>query len=145
MDLARSGLTSLLFALAGLCAGAASAQAQTFNLQVCNHSSVSASVATSGLAAVGSDQFVVEGWWTVGAGNCLSLGNFPQGWFYLYAEQTNSGQYVWSGTDLNLCVQYPGPFNRINTTDFTCGANELKGFSAVLIPSTTGTFTWNLN
>ena len=145
MRLARSGLTTLFFALAGLCAGAVSAQAQVFNLQVCNHTNVSASVAVSGLSAVGSSQFVVEGWWTVPSGSCESIGNFPQGWFYLYAEQTNTAQIVWSGNDLNLCIQYPGPFERINTSGFTCPANELKGFTAVLIPSTTGTFTWNLN
>ena len=145
MKLARSGLTVLFFALAGLFTGSADAQAQTFNFQVCNRHNVPASVAISHLVAVGDSRFEVEGWWTVGAGNCVLTGNFPQGWFYFYAEQTNTGQVVWSGNDLMLCVQFPGPFERINTPGYSCDSDELKGFTGELIPSTTGTFTWNLN
>ncbi len=145
MRAAISGLTAAFFALAGLSVCPAGAQAQTFNFQVCNQSSVPASVSVSNLSAVGSNQFVVQGWWTVNAGTCSMLGNFPQGWFYFYAEQTNSGAIVWGGTGLALCVQYPGPYERTNTSGFTCAPNELKGFNAELIPNTTGTFTWTLN
>jgi uncharacterized membrane protein len=143
MGLVKSGLTVLFFAVAVLCIGAAGAQAQTFNFEVCNKSNVSASVAVSNLESVGSSRFEVQGWWTVPAGNCESLGNFPQGWFYIYAEQTNSGQEVWEG-DFPLCVQFPGPFDRINSAGVTCSSDELKQFTAEEIPSTTGTFTYTL-
>jgi uncharacterized membrane protein len=143
MGLVKSGLTVLFFAVAMLCTGAAGAQAQTFNFEVCNKSNVSASVAVSNLEAVGGSRFEVQGWWTVAAGNCESLGNFPQGWFYIYAEQTNTGQEVWEG-DFPLCVQFPGPFDRINSAGVTCSSDELKMFTAEEIPSTTGTFTYTL-
>jgi len=137
-------LAVLFFALAGLCIGSVNAQAQTFTFQVCNQSSVSASVAVSNLVAVGDSRFEVQGWWTVGAGTCSSIGNFPQGWFYYYAEQTNSAQLYWPG-DFGLCIEYPGPFDRINAAGYTCDPSLLKQFNEEQIPSTTGTFTWTLN
>ena len=145
MRVASSGLIVVFVAAVLLCAGSVGAQAQTFTFEVCNKSNVSASVAVSNLVAVGDSRFEVQGWWTVGAGNCRSIGNFPRGWFYLYAEQTNSARIVWSGKDLNLCIEYPGPFDRINMSGYSCSSKNLKGFTAELIGSDTGTFTWTLN
>ena len=144
MRLVKSGLTVLFFAFVVLCIGSADGQAQTFSLKVCNTSKVSASVAISNLVGVGDKRFEVQGWWTVASGDCDTLGNFPQGWFYIYAEQTNTGQEVWEG-DFPLCVQFPGPFDRINSAGVTCSSDELKLFTAEEIPSTTGTFTYTLN
>jgi uncharacterized membrane protein len=146
MRVARSVLTVLLFAVAVLCAGSGHSQAQTFRFQVCNRTNVSASVATSSLVSVGDSRFEVQGWWTVGPGSCEWIGYFPQGWFYYYAEQTNTGQYVWQGKDVSLCVQYPGPFDRINIAGYNCQSNEaLRGFTSDFISASTGTFTANLN
>ena len=108
MRVTKLGLSLLFFALP-FCAGSVAAQAQTFNLQVCNQSGVSAFVAVSSLTGVGSNQWHVEGWWTVPAGSCQVLGSFPDGWFYYYAEQVGASQNEWTGTALRLCVQYPGP------------------------------------
>jgi uncharacterized membrane protein len=143
MGLVKSGLTVLFFAFVVLCIGSAEGQAQTFSLKVCNTSKVSASVAISNLVAVGDKRFEVQGWWTVASGDCDTLGTFPQGWFYIYAEQTNTGQEVWEG-DFPLCVEFPGPFDRVNTAGTTCTADNLKQFTSELVPSTTGTFTYTL-
>jgi uncharacterized membrane protein len=137
---------SLLFFVLALSAGSVTAQAQTFNFQVCNQSGVSASVAVSGLTGVGSNQWNVEGWWTVPSGSCRVLGSFPDGWFYYYAEQTGASQNQWAGTALNLCVQYPGPFERVNFSGYNCQSSEqLREFNGTLMPSNEGTFTWTLN
>jgi uncharacterized membrane protein len=111
---------------------------------VCNHSSVSASVAVSNLVAAGDSRFEVQGWWTVKANSCSTVGTFAQGWFYYYAEQTNSGRIYWGG-DFPLCVQYPGPFEVMHTESTTCPDKQLKKFIAKQISNTTGTFTWTLN
>jgi uncharacterized membrane protein len=147
MRMARLGVSFLFFMLVGLCAGSVGAEAQTFNFQVCNQSGVSASVAVSGLTAVGSNQWNVEGWWTVPTGSCQVLGSFPiSSEFYYYAEQTGASQNQWSGNALNLCVQYPGPFDRINSAGYNCQSSEaLREFNAASIPSNEGTFTWTLN
>ncbi len=146
MKVGRSALIAFFLALAGLCLGSAGAQAQTFHFQVCNHSKVQASVATAGHVSATDDRYEVQGWWSVGPGSCEWIGYFPQGWFYYYAEQTNTQQIVWVGKDTQLCVQYPGPFERINTDNYKCKPNEvLKGFTVFSISNTTGTFTWNLN
>jgi uncharacterized membrane protein len=139
-------LVGFFLVLAGLCFAADSAQAQTFQFQVCNHSTVPASVATVSYVSPTDDRFVVQGWWSVAPGTCSTIGTFPQGWFYFYAEETNTQAVVWAGTDAQLCVDYPGPFSRINTANYTCTSSEvLRGFTGTQISSTTGTFTWNLN
>jgi len=146
MSIARSALIASVFAVAGLFVGSAGAQAQTFHFQVCNHSAVQASVATASHVSTTNDNFVVQGWWSVPAGTCQWIGYFPQGWFYYYAEQTDSQTLVWKGTAVQICVQYPGPFTRVNTANYSCADNEeLRGFSGSDIGSNIGTYTWNLN
>jgi len=146
MSVGRSGLIAFVFALAGLCFGSAGAQAQTFHFRVCNHSDVQASVATASHVSPSDNRYEVQGWWSVPAGSCKDIGNFPKGWFYYYAEQTNTQELVWKGSDAQICVQYPGPFDRINTENYRCASNEeLRSFTSTNIANTTGTFTWNLN
>lgn len=148
MKVGRSALIAVFLALAGLCPGTARAQAQPhmFHFQVCNHSKVQASVATASYVSPTDNRYEVQGWWGVGPGKCEWIGYFPQGWFYYYAEQTNTQQIVWVGKDAELCVQYPGPFERINTDNYKCQSNEvLRNFTVFSISDTTGTFTWNLN
>ena len=149
MRVARSGLVVFLFALAELWVCSANVQAQTsgqtFQFQVCNTSSISASVAITNLVAVGDSRFEVQGWWTVPAGTCQIIGTYPTGWFYFYAEQTGNSQNVWQGTDAQLCVQHPGPFDRINLSGYNCQSNEtLVGFTGENMAADTGTFTWTL-
>jgi uncharacterized membrane protein len=146
MSVARSGLIAFVFAAASLFIGSAGAQAQTFHFQVCNHSNVQASVATAGHVSPTDGNFEVQGWWSVAPGACAWIGYFPQGWFYYYAEQTNTQQIVWKGNDAQVCVQYPGPFERTNTASYTCKSNEeLRSFTGSNIASNIGTFTWTLN
>lgn len=141
----RSAFAVLFLALAGLGTGATGAQAQMFNFQVCNQTNYSASIAVAGLTAPGGSQFDVGGWWTVAPQSCSTLGSWPQGWFYYYAEVTGTGQVVWGGNAVQLCVDYPGPFDRVNLTGYTCPGDDLKGFSGEQIDPSTATFTWTLN
>ena len=145
MSIVRSALVGCLFAATSLFAGSSGAQAQTFSFVVCNHSKVEASVATASHVSPTDSNFVVQGWWNVAPGVCSTLGSFPQGWFYYYAEQTNTQEVVWKGTDAQVCVQYPGPFTRTNTPNYTCQSNEeLRGFTGKDTGSNIGTFTWTL-
>src|SRR5262249_35603277 len=126
--------------------GAAEAGAQTFRFRVCNHSNVTASVAVSHYVSPSDNRFVVEGWWSVDPGNCAWIGAFPLGGFYYYAEQRNSQRIYWPGTDINLCVRHPGPWERVNTAGYNCRSDEtLRGFHAEFNGSNVATFTWTLN
>src|SRR5579863_1270521 len=146
MSVVKSGLVAFVFAMASLFVGSAGAQAATFSFVVCNHSNVQASVATASHPSANDGGFVVQGWWSVPAGSCKTIGNFVQGWFYYYAEQTNTQDLVWKGSDAQVCVDYPGPFTRTNTANYTCTSNEqLRGFTGKEIGSNIGTFTWTLN
>ena len=140
MSLLRSVWLFAAFAATAVFGVASSANAQTFSFEVCNKSGLTAYVATSSHPAVGDDRYVVEGWWTVAAGNCTTIGTFPEGWFYFFAEASGGN---WSG-NFPLCVQYPGPFKAIHTTGVTCPSNRLKQFTEKQITSS-GTFTWTLN
>ena len=124
--------------------GAAHAQNQTFLFRICNASAVPAAAAVTSRVSPTDNRWVVRGWWIVNAGDCANIGNFPKGWIYFYAEQKDSGQIYWGGSAVQLCITYPGPFERINTTGFTCENNELKGFDSEQVGPGTGTFTWTL-
>jgi uncharacterized membrane protein len=139
MMLSRSVLAATLFGFAAMFTASA-AQAQTFSFEVCNKSNLTAYVATSHLVSVSDNRFEVEGWWTVAANSCNTIGTFPEGWFYFYAEATQGN---WSG-DFPLCVQYPGPFTTIHTGSVTCADSNLKSFTQKQITDS-GTFTWTLN
>lgn len=146
MNIGRSGAIFILFALAMLCSGVAKADDQTFRFRVCNTSNVGAAVATLNHVAAGDSRFEVQGWWTVNPGDCDWIGYFPKGWFYYFAEQTGSGNYVWEGSDTTVCVRHPGPWERIIANNYTCRSDEdLHGFTSDLIDSDTGTFTVTLN
>jgi len=118
--------------------------AGTFTFAVCNKDKQTASVALAAHPAVGDNGFVVAGWWNVNAGQCATIGSFPQGWFYYYAAATD-GDWRGSGEGaVDVCVSEQA-FTRVNTDNYTCGANEvLVTFNGRLIQQS-GTFTWTLN
>ena len=146
MRAVRLCLSALIYSCAILIIGSADARSQTFLFKVCNNSDVTASVAISSHVSPYDDRFLVKGWWTVEPGECENIGHFPKGWFYFFAEQRGSGRVHWGGSDLNICIRHPGPWERINRPGYSCGSNEqLKGFAAIFIESNIGGHTWNLN
>lgn len=114
-----------------------------FEFVVCNKSRSRVSVAITYLADVGSEDFYVRGWYNVNAGDCDRIGSFPKGYFYYYAKQYR-GEGHWPGKDLQFCVEFPGPFKRLNREGYRCGKSEqLRTFHAKVIDSPK--FTWTLN
>jgi uncharacterized protein DUF1036 len=109
-----------------------------FTFRICNRSNVVIALAVSHHASPSDAGFIVEGWWIIEPSQCGTQ-RYPKGWFYFYCEQRGSG------TDLKLCVQYPGPFTRRNTTGFTCEEKLLKGFRSVLIKPDQNEYTFTLN
>lgn len=111
-----------------------------FTFTVCNKSGIWAAVAVSGVEAPGSNSWVVRGWWKVAPGQCADIGKFARGTFYALAEELNNPQVGWKGHDINLCVQYPGPFNRINSGGETCSGDELQPFTRFYVTSSAQTW-----
>jgi hypothetical protein len=63
-----------------------------------------------------------------------------------YGEQRNSGgARFWGKNDLMLCVEYPGPFERVNTPEYTCDKAMLKGFHAINIGPRQHEYTFTMN
>jgi uncharacterized membrane protein len=143
MRAAKQSLAVLFGFLAMLSVGAGEARSQSALLRVCNQSIVKASVAVSAHASPGNPSFVVKGWWTVDPGTCVNTQYVPWGWVYVYAQAYSGADIDWRGSDVRLCVAYPGPFERVNTPSYSCAGNALKSFTGYFIE--TETFTWNLN
>ncbi len=110
-----------------------------FAFSVCNRAPREASVAISSRLAPGSKDFVVSGWWRVAAGSCRKIGTYPRGHFYMHAT---AGGTRWGKGDVNLCVESPGPFKRINLTNYRCNADLLRKFSHQNIH--TASWQWTL-
>jgi uncharacterized membrane protein len=113
-----------------------------FTFSVCNKSSRWAAVAISGRERPESSDWIVQGWTRVGPGQCQDVGKYVRGIFYAFAQVLNRPDSGWKGSDLWLCVQYPGPFKRINRGGETCGNNELQPFRKFYVSSARQ--VWNL-
>ena len=103
-----------------------------FDFTVCNKTGREVSVAISPRLAPGSSEWVVAGWWKVGPAACRTIGSYPRGFFYMHAQ---SGGTTWGKGDLNLCVETPGPFKRINIASYRCAGHLLRKFSQVDVQS----------
>jgi uncharacterized membrane protein len=114
---------------------------QYINVNICNLTSAKIFVALSYLKEPGSSDWIVEGWKNIGGNSCQDYDLPRTGWFYYYAEDEGDG--YWGADDIQLCVEHPGPFRRVNRKDYTCAGSELKGFRGV-DPSNSSSYTVNI-
>ena len=121
---------------------AVAAEEDFFLFRVCNQSKTEASVALSALYAPRSSDYVVAGWWTVPGHECRDIGKYPRGNFYFFAKARH-GSTWWGQRDLELCVEYPGPFKRINLKNYKCAGNALKPFRHVVVERSV--YEWTLS
>ena len=144
MSLAKSTLAVLGLAAAALWGGTAGAQAQTFKFEVCNHSGRVARIAVAAHLSPSDKRWQAEGWWDVRAGQCTTIGQFPQGWFYYYAKNDNR-DWPGSGKDKsNTCVR-SAKFKRFDPEGYRCSGDEkLVAFNGKYIEDDE-TFTWTLD
>ena len=114
-----------------------------FEFKVCNRSGRMASVAVEHYVSPADTNFLVQGWWTVPAGECQVIGSFPKGWFYYYAAEHGTDAFEWAGRDAKVCIDRIGPVERMHTRTMICTGKYLRRFHAARIeyPSV----TWNLD
>jgi uncharacterized membrane protein len=114
-----------------------------FEFKVCNRSGRTASVAVEHHVSPTDQNFVVRGWWTVPAGECQAIGNFPKGWFYYYAAEYGTDAFEWAGNDAKVCISRIGQVERMHTKTTICSGKYMRGFHSAQIdyPSV----TWNLD
>jgi len=135
-------LSAAIGALAMMSAGTGEAWSADAFLSVCNRSSINAWVAVTAHPSSGDPRFMVSGWFEVKPGSCRDLYSIGSGWAYFYAESDDTNLY-WSGNAARFCVNYPGPFNRYISDDYTCSGANLKSFIGYYVDG--GDFTWTLN
>ena len=114
-----------------------------FEFKVCNRSGRTASVAVEHHVSPADKNFVVRGWWTVPAGECQAIGNFPRGWFYYYAAEYGTDAFEWAGSEAKVCIDRIGPVERMHTRTSICTGKYLRGFHAAQV--TYPSVTWNLD
>jgi uncharacterized membrane protein len=114
-----------------------------FEFKVCNRSGRTASVAVEHHVSPSDKNFVIRGWWTVPAGECQGIGNFPKGWFYYYAAEYGTDAFEWAGNDAKVCIERLGQVERMHMRSTICTGKYLRGFHAAQVeyPSV----TWNLD
>lgn len=108
--------------------GSYSGSSGMVKLHLCNKTSLKIYVALGYRESIGSNNWIVEGWKNISPYSCFDISVPNDSVVYDYAEDDDGG--TWGG-NFSLCVQHPGPFRRINRSDYTCDANELKGFATV--------------
>jgi uncharacterized membrane protein len=146
MRSAKAILAVVLCASAMLFVAAGEARSQTFDYVFCNKTRVKVLVAVATLVSPGDKRFKVEGWWTIPAEQCANIGAFPKGWAYYYAEQDDPDTARWEADDVGICVEYPGPFERILTPNYSCASNQkIQGFKSIFVDADTGSVTITLN
>ncbi len=146
MRSAKLSLSVVLCSLAMLFVAAGEARSQTFDYIFCNKTNIKVFVAVATQVSPSDSRFKAQGWWTIPANQCGNIGSFPKGWVYYYAEQEDPGKGYWGSDDASLCVRYPGPFERILTSNYTCGNNEaVQGFRGIFVEPNMGSMTVNLN
>lgn len=114
-----------------------------FEFKVCNRSGRTASVAVEHHVSPTDKNFVIRGWWTVPAGECQAIGNFPQGWFYYYAAEYGTDAFEWAGSDAKVCIERIGQIERMHTRTTICTGKYLRGFHAAQVDYPN--VTWNLD
>src|SRR5262249_35107378 len=98
--------------------------AKFFMLKVCNKSTRRASVAVMGRIAPDSNDWHVQGWWTVPAGQCTNLTKYVKGTINVFAQEYGNSSFAWKGSGPKLCVDFPGPFDRVDHVGYNCLASE---------------------
>jgi uncharacterized membrane protein len=120
------------------------AEAQSFDYVFCNRTGLTAYIAIVVRLGISDTRFEARGWYAAPPRQCINTGNYPSGYAYYYAEDGQNG--FWGSDHVTLCVQYPGPFQRVLTNNYTCRSNErLRGFTEVRAEPDIATMTINLN
>lgn len=123
---------------------ACSSQAGATTLRVCNNTSQPALVASSYIP-VGQSDWRNVGWTPVAPRSCReNLFTTDNNTVYLRAEVRGDSSQYW-GTDIQQCVDYPGPYDFYTRSDeTTCPQGMPEGFTTIDTQGKEG-FTWNLD
>lgn len=120
----------------------ARARANFFNLEICNRTNYAVSTAVIGRKELSDASWTLKGWHNVSANSCAQVGRFAKGKIYTMAK-INGEVPGWYGKDTKQCVEFPGPFERIISKDFTCPqTGKTLGFFENAVSETN--YTWNI-
>ena len=86
-------------------------------LRACNHTRDTLMLAGSYIP-VGGDDWLNEGWTSVGPGECRDIFKTDNQIFYARAELKDDSNTFW-GDDIAQCVAYPGPYHFTTKSDDT--------------------------
>ncbi len=111
----------------------------TFEIEVCNKSRYRAAVAWSYQREQerGSQRWFYEGWTVIEPGACAERRTANRH-VYVFATKKDETNSRWEGAH-NLCVWYPGPYNRTMMSGETC-TGTLEPYYAIKIENEAVTY-----
>lgn len=113
--------------------------------EVCNRSHYQSRVAVMGRKDPLNQNWTVEGWFRVAPSSCETIGRYAKQIVYATALAAGAPNVKIQTQDLRLCVEFPGPFSRLNHSGYNCRSNERLESFKKLETGTGENFTWNLN
>lgn len=126
-----------------------------YTLKFCNkstHQQVFGAIAVYDNPA--DEHLTIHAWYKVEKGNCANVatrnfGNFSSHTIFVFGQ---SGNFVWppnKSGDFDLCVDRSKPYQRLNSKNYKCRANEvLRKFRKLVVkrvPGDDSEFTYNFN
>jgi uncharacterized membrane protein len=139
---ARWGLSVLFVSLATLLIGVGEARSQAAQLQLCNQSNESTSVAVARQASINDARLILSGWYIVAPNSCSATNVYlPWGNVYFFAvgEQGDT----WSGTDERFCVSTQAFVRFIDPSPGCPPGLIVEGFSRFYV-SGVPMYTWTM-
>ena len=94
------------------------APAETWPVTVCNERDkpVAIALAYKRPEEADSDDWFYRGWVVIAEHQCNLVAQSASRYFYHYATELNNAEVAWGG-EVDLCVQYPGPYGFIVPRD----------------------------
>ncbi len=83
------------------------------------------------------DKYRVSGWFEVKERNCTVLGPVSPGWVHVYGQVGGEDKGYFRESDVDLCVEYPGPFEKLIVAGANCGSGVRRGFRRIYVSGET--------
>jgi len=132
-----------IIAFLGLLISASTAEAGVTTIRVCNNTTQPALVASSYIP-VGESLWRNEGWTPVGPSSCKEVFTTENRTVYLRGEVRGDSSQFW-GTDIDQCVDYPGPYDFFTRSDDTVCPQGMPAKFTTIDTQGNSVFTWNLD
>jgi uncharacterized membrane protein len=124
-------------------AQSARAAVEPYRVHVCNNSSLNVAFGAVYQPVGEPTNWTHRGWWRVAPGGCAYIFDTGNPSFALRAESLVDAT-TWSGTALQQCFMYPGPYEFAVPNGAACPAGAMIKTAFKATATSRGEFTWSV-